>query len=162
VSVSPRLLVGVVLAVLLAGGAWFFTRSTDEARINRLLDDLTRAGDVEADSNIVARTLRVKSAFGSAFQSTARVDVPELGSESLDSLQEGVIGAGALLHDGTVRLDARSIVLDDAHLLAKVNATAHLDGHRHGEPLSATRPAELQLRKIDGAWKIVTAHVGVL
>ena len=161
-NTTPRLLLGACGAVLLASGAWYFTRSTDEAKINRLLDEVTRAGDVDKDANLIARGLRVRSVFGDAFQPTARIDVPELGGASLETLQQGAIGAPAMVKDGQVRLEGRSIVLDDAHALAEVNATAHFDGHRHGEALTATRPAELQLRKVDGAWRITTLHIGAL
>ena len=159
---SPRWLLAGLLALLLAGGAWFFTRATDEAKINRLLDDLTESGDVDPDSNAVTRGLRVRSAFDRAFQPTARVDVPDLGGGSLEALATVAMGAGTALHDGKVRLDRRAIVLDDAHTLAEVTATARLDGHRGGESLTASRPAELQLRKIDRSWKITTLHVGAL
>ncbi len=159
---QPRLALVALAAVLLAGGVWFFTRQTDEAKINRLLDDLTQAGDVDADSNVVTRGLRVHRAFDCAFQPSARADVPEIGGASLDALEQVATGAGAVLHDGQVRLDRRAIVLDEPHTLAEVSATAHLEGHRGGSSISASRPAELQLRKIDGTWKITTLHIGAL
>jgi hypothetical protein len=157
--------VGVVVAILVAVGAYFAFRPTDESRIRAQLARLAAAVRVtEADpqANPIARLARVNGELDGLFEKDARLTIPELTSGHADRRELAELVAGAPSYVRTFDVDFTSITfkMDAAHTTAFVGLTASVKAaERDGTMSQDRRAVDVHFVQRDGAWVIRTLTV---
>ena len=157
--------IGIVLGVLIAVYAVFFS-SSDEDQIRAKLNSLEDAVALsDGDSNIVIRGAHVRKAFADIFIKMVTYQIPELRSEGAGRTGLAGLAATAPRLYRSVRIDFGDldIRVDDAKISAVAYGEALLTGKRHSGQLQRdTRTVSFRFDKIEGDWLIVslTASAG--
>jgi hypothetical protein len=158
-----RLVVAACAAAVLAIGAYFAFRPSDEARIRAMLGTLAKEVRVTGeDQNPIGRLAHVNDAFSKLFDRDVRVSIPEITTlqSGRRELAELTVGAPRFVRTLDVDFDDITIKLDDAHTSALVGATARIRAvERDGETRSDKRAVDFRFAKEDGEWRIGTLTV---
>jgi hypothetical protein len=151
-----------VACALVASVALYLTffHTSEEERIRKVLDDLTKVVAIKEGDTILTRTARVRSGLQPIVDDDVRVNVGELNIDvrGRAKLEEDAIKVGLLYQNGDCDLTNVRIKLDPQATVATVDAVARVTASRGGERQVDQRDVHFLLRK-DGDWKISTIDV---
>jgi hypothetical protein len=163
-----RVLLAVIALAMVAVGAYFVWRPSDESRIRAQLGRLAsavRVQDADAQANPIARLAHVNGEVADLFEPEARVNLPEVselpsGHASRRELAELVAGAPRYVRTFDVDFGGVTIKMDDARTTAFVGATAKVNvAERDGAVDRGERAVDVHFVKNDGVWVIRTLTV---
>jgi hypothetical protein len=165
VNIPRSALIGFPLATVLAVGAYFGLRPTDESRIRGKLGALADAVHItESDmqTNPIGRLAHVSGAFEPLFDRDVRVSIPELTtlSSGRRELAELVTTAPRYVRTFDVDFDSVTVKIDDTATGALVGATANVKAlDRDNRTRNDKRAVDFRFAKQDGEWIITTLSV---
>lgn len=154
----------ILYAILaLAAAVWLFARlgGGEEQEIRRLLGQLEELAEKERGEGALDGVARA-SAFAELFAEPFSAEVAPAGQRIGDRRQLMQVFAGFRHASETVTLDYRGveIVVGESRKDAKVALEAVVNGGPSGLLTGDSFPVALELRKVDGEWKIARAEVG--
>jgi hypothetical protein len=165
VNLPRSALVAFPVAAVVAIGAYFGLRPTDESRIRSKLDALAAAVHVnEADmqTNPIGRLAHVSDAFEPLFERDVRVSIPELTTlgSGRRELAQMVTAAPRYVRTFDVGFDSVTVKIDDTQTSALVGATANVKAlDRDDRTRNDKRAVDFRFAKQDGDWIITTVTV---
>ncbi|MCA9623046.1 MAG: hypothetical protein KC731_28705 [Myxococcales bacterium] len=154
--------IGIVVGILIAVYALFFSTS-DEDAIREQLERLEAVAAVSADdTNIVVRTAHVRKELSELVTEDVTFEIPELTTEERGRVALAGLAASAprLFRTASVDLDGLAIDIDQQATTAIARGPAVLTGTRQsGELDRDRRTVAIRFDKIDGDWRVVSLSV---
>ena len=149
----------VVSALLIAGAIWIYQIlfPSDEKLIRKLLSQAAEAAAVKPNENPIFKLAGANKLVG-FFSPDAelKVDISGTGIRSIsgrDDLLQAVTAARAVLQEAKIQLHEVHVNVDPDRQSAGAQLVASANLNGDADPL--VRELKMQLRKIDGRWKIV-------
>lgn len=144
---------GVALGVM-------FTRTSDEDRIRKVLQDFAAVVAVKEGDTVLTRGGRVKGSMKELVDDDVHVNISELSLDvrGREKFETSAIKAGLLYQKAECDLTSLSIKVDPGATVATVESVAVVAASGGGEHKVDKRNVHFLLRK-DAEWKIATIDV---